>query len=80
MGVTALTRVQAADIAKDETKEDVLMTCCCPGYVSTDMTGHRGHKAIDEGAITPVYCALLPPGSDQFSGKMFSDKELYEFW
>ncbi|XP_022080038.1 carbonyl reductase [NADPH] 3-like [Acanthaster planci] len=80
MGVIALTRVQAADIAKDKTKEDILMTCCCPGYVSTDMSSFKGTKTIDEGAITPVYCALLPPGSAEFNGKMFSDKELYEFW
>ncbi|XP_022080031.1 carbonyl reductase [NADPH] 3-like [Acanthaster planci] len=80
MGVTALTRVQAADIARDKTKEDVLMTCCCPGYVATDMTNHEGERTVDEGASTPVYCALLPPGSSRFNGKMFIDKELHEFW
>ncbi|XP_022079858.1 carbonyl reductase [NADPH] 3-like isoform X2 [Acanthaster planci] len=80
MRVIALTRVQAADTAEDKTNKDVLMTCCCPGYVSTDMSSFKGTKTIDEGAITPVYCALLPPGSAEFNGKMFSDKELYEFW
>ncbi|XP_038079338.1 carbonyl reductase [NADPH] 1-like [Patiria miniata] len=80
MGVVALTKVQAADIAKDNTKEDVLMICCCPGYVATDMSSHKGHLTIDQGAETPVFSALLPPGSEQFQGKMFSEKKLYEFW
>ncbi|XP_022080034.1 carbonyl reductase [NADPH] 1-like isoform X1 [Acanthaster planci] len=80
MGVIALTRIQADDIAKDKTKGDVLLTCCCPGYVATDMTNCQGQKTIDEGAVTPVYCALLPPGSSQFNGKMFSEKKLVEFW
>ncbi|XP_022080033.1 carbonyl reductase [NADPH] 1-like [Acanthaster planci] len=80
MGVIALTRIQADDIAKDKTKGEVLITCCCPGYVATDMTNHEGEKTIDEGAVTPVYCALLPPGSSQFNGKMFSEKKLLEFW
>ena len=44
------------------------------------MTSHKGTKTIDEGAETPVYCALLPPGSDKYNGKMFSDKKLFEFW
>jgi len=80
MGVTALTTVQAANLAKDKTREDVLLICCCPGYVDTDMTSHKGTKTIDEGAETPVYCALLPSGSDKYNGKMFSDKKLFEFW
>ncbi|XP_038079341.1 carbonyl reductase [NADPH] 3-like isoform X3 [Patiria miniata] len=80
MGVIALTKIQAADLAKDKTREDVLVTCCCPGYVDTDMTSHKGPLTIDQGAETPVYLALLPPGSENLNGKMFSKKELLEFW
>jgi len=80
MGVIALSRVQAADLLMDETKEDVILTCCSPGYVDTDLSSHKGPLTIDEGAVTPVYCALLPPGSDEFSGKMLRDKAVYEFW
>ncbi|XP_038073440.1 carbonyl reductase [NADPH] 1-like [Patiria miniata] len=80
-GVIALTRVQAADIAKEKTKEDVLLTCCTPGYVGTDMTSYKGPLTIDEGAVTPVYLALLPPSSEELNGKMFGDEKLYdEFW
>ncbi|KIW10663.1 hypothetical protein PV08_11627 [Exophiala spinifera] len=35
-----------------------LINSCCPGYVSTDMTKHRGVKTPDEGAQTPVLLAL----------------------
>ncbi|KAJ8298460.1 hypothetical protein KUTeg_024991, partial [Tegillarca granosa] len=36
---------------------------CCPGYVDTDMTSHKGHKTIDQGADTPLYLAMLPPNT-----------------
>ena len=25
---------------------------CCPGYVATDMSSHKGNKTIDQGKIT----------------------------
>ncbi|CEF68530.1 Short-chain dehydrogenase/reductase SDR family and Glucose/ribitol dehydrogenase family and NAD(P)-binding domain-containing protein [Strongyloides ratti] len=31
---------------------------CCPGYVATDMTNYKGPLTIDEGTVTPLYCAL----------------------
>ena len=27
---------------------------CCPGYVDTDMSSHKGPKTIDEGMHTPT--------------------------
>ncbi|XP_022080043.1 carbonyl reductase [NADPH] 3-like [Acanthaster planci] len=80
MGVIALTRVQAADVTKDKTKEDVLLTCCCPGYVATDLTDHKGPLTVEEGAVTPVFCALLPPGSKDLNGKMLYQKSVLDFW
>ncbi|VDM29210.1 unnamed protein product [Toxocara canis] len=32
---------------------------CCPGYVDTDMTSHKGPLTIEEGADTPIYLATL---------------------
>ncbi|XP_033107374.1 carbonyl reductase [NADPH] 1-like [Anneissia japonica] len=54
-GVITLTRIQAAALKSDSSKQDVLINCCCPGYVSTDMTNHKGIKTPDEGTVTPVY-------------------------
>ncbi|KAH7699476.1 Carbonyl reductase, partial [Aphelenchoides avenae] len=33
---------------------------CCPGYVDTDMSSHKGHLTIDQGADTPIYLATEP--------------------
>ena len=55
-GIIGMTRA----VAKEERKKGsgVLVNSCCPGYVSTDMTGNRGAKTVDEGAQTPVLLAL----------------------
>ena len=34
------------------------------GYVDTDMTSHKGHLTLDQGAESAVYAALLPPITD----------------
>ena len=35
-----------------------------PGYVATDMTLNLGDLTMDEGAMSSIYAALLPPGTD----------------
>ena len=54
MGVTALTRA----LARGNDKPSVLINCCCPGWVQTEMTKYRGNKTPSEGAQTPVLLAL----------------------
>ena len=44
----------------DKDPRKVLINCCCPGYVSTDMSSHKGHLTIDEGAVTPLMVCQLP--------------------
>ena len=56
-GVTGMTRAVAREEKRIEGSK-VLVNSCCPGYVSTDMTGNRGAKTVDEGAQTPVLLAL----------------------
>ena len=53
-------------------KEDVLVNACCPGWVKTDMAGQNAPLTPDQGAETPVLCALLPSGSP--TGKFWKDK------
>ena len=69
VGVNALTRVLARELSKDEEK-DILVNTCCPGWVRTDMGGPNARLSPDQGAETPVYLALLPPGSP--NGKFWS--------
>ncbi|KAH7727299.1 oxidoreductaseshort chain dehydrogenase/reductase family protein [Aphelenchoides avenae] len=52
----ALTLVHAREM-KDK---NVLVNACCPGFVNTDMTSHKGHLTIDQGADTPIYLATDP--------------------
>ena len=48
------------------------VNACCPGYVDTDMSSHRGHKTPAEGADTPVWLALLAKKGT--TAKFFSER------
>lgn len=50
--------IQIAEEVKREGREGVLVNCCCPGWVVTDMTKGKGHKTPDQGAQTPVMVAI----------------------
>lgn len=76
VGLTAVSLVQQADIDKDSSREDIVINACCPGYVDTDMTSHKGTKTIDQGAETPTYLALLPPNEKTIRGKFVKEKEV----
>jgi carbonyl reductase 1 len=49
---------RALAIQETEKGSGVLINCCCPGYVNTDMTKGNGTKTPDEGAQTPVLLAI----------------------
>jgi len=64
----AMTEIQQRDFDADK-REDLIVNSCCPGFVDTDMTSHKGHLTPEEGADTPVYLALIPPGAAGPKGK-----------
>lgn len=78
-GVTLMSMIQQVDLDKDKTKKDIIVNACCPGYVDTDMSSHKGTKTIDEGADTPLYLALLPANSTDPRGKFVSDRLVKPF-
>jgi NAD(P)-dependent dehydrogenase (short-subunit alcohol dehydrogenase family) len=41
-------------------RKQIQVYCQCPGYVSTDMTDHKGFLPVEKGALTTVYLAELP--------------------
>uniref|UniRef100_A0A914VNU0 carbonyl reductase (NADPH) n=1 Tax=Plectus sambesii TaxID=2011161 RepID=A0A914VNU0_9BILA len=71
----ALTFIQHRQALKDS-REDIVINACCPGYVNTDMTNHKGSLTIEEGADTPVYLALLPPGTTDPKGKFVYQRKV----
>lgn len=46
-----------------------------PGFIATDMNGHRGTQTVAEGAAGPVRLALLPP--DGPTGRFFHESGHY---
>ncbi|EUB61003.1 Carbonyl reductase [NADPH] [Echinococcus granulosus] len=51
---------------------------CCPGYVDTNTTSHKGPKTILEGADTPVYLATLPKGVTEPYGQLVSERQVVD--
>ena len=74
--LTALTRVQAKLIKSDP--RNILINCCCPGYVDTDMSSHKGPLTIDEGAATPLMVCQLVQGCN-ISGEFFREMKHFNW-
>ncbi|RXN32140.1 carbonyl reductase [NADPH] 1-like protein [Labeo rohita] len=75
-GLTTLTRIMARNLSKERPGDGILCNACCPGWVRTDMAGPNATKSPDEGAITPVYLALLPAGAKEPHGQFVSEKKV----
>ncbi|KAA8583453.1 hypothetical protein FQN60_014661, partial [Etheostoma spectabile] len=67
--------IKAGGFPVTMTSLGILLNACCPGWVRTDMAGSKATKSPEEGAVTPVYLALLPPGATDPHGKFVSEKE-----
>jgi len=76
VGVTLASTIQQRDIDADKSRTDIVINACCPGYVATDMSSHKGTKTIEQGADTPLYLALLGPNAKEPRGKFVSDREV----
>ncbi|KAK7880113.1 hypothetical protein WMY93_033215 [Mugilogobius chulae] len=75
-GMTTLSMIVARRTSKERPHDNILVNACCPGWVHTDLNDHTGPKTPDEGAVTPAYLALLPPGAKEPHGCLVSDKQV----
>ncbi|XP_032888322.1 carbonyl reductase [NADPH] 1-like isoform X2 [Amblyraja radiata] len=74
IGVTVLSMIHARRLSKERAADKILLNACCPGWVKTDMAGPNAPGTVEEGAVTPVYLALLPEGAEGPHGQYVSDK------
>ena len=54
IGITVMTYI----FNKEYEKNDVLVLCVCPGFVSTDMNQHKGNLPVEEGTYTTRYLSM----------------------
>ena len=73
--LTGHTKVLGRILAKD--KRGIIIGACCPGFVDTDMTSHKGYLTIDQGAETPLHVCQLPSGSP--NGEFYAEKRLFNW-
>jgi carbonyl reductase 1 len=59
-GLNAWVRITARD------RSDLSINAACPGWVATDMGGAHAPRTPAQGADTPIWLALTPPGSGRF--------------
>jgi len=59
LAVSFMTQIHQREIDEKENK-NILINSCCPGYVDTDMSSHKGPLTVEEGADTPAFLALIP--------------------
>lgn len=78
VGVSALSVIHQAMFDKDP-REDIVVNAVHPGYVDTDMTSHKGILTTEQGAVAPIYCALLPKNTEIKGKFIWYDKTLVDW-
>jgi len=80
LGINILSRLQQATLDGERGGQDIIVNACTPGYVNTDMTHGNGTLTPDEGAVTPLYCCLLPPDDASNPRGSFIRNKIPEDW
>lgn len=72
VAMNAYVRLLARELAGDP--RHILVNAACPGWVRTAMGGSGAPRSPEEGAKTPAWLALLPPG-DRRTGGIYRDEQ-----
>ncbi|KAI6649232.1 hypothetical protein LOD99_11599 [Oopsacas minuta] len=75
VAITAVTRAIGRKLANDP--RGIIINACCPGYVDTDMTSHRGVLTPDQGAVTPLMMCFIP--SKGSNGEFYMEEKMYDW-
>lgn len=81
IGVTLMSAIQQK-MFDEHGPDDVIVNSCdvgAGGWVATDMTNQYG-VSIDQGALNPLFCALLPPNVDSPKGKFLYDEKEHDWF
>ncbi|XP_065208817.1 carbonyl reductase [NADPH] 3-like [Planococcus citri] len=79
VGLSALTRIQQREFLNDE-RVDIVVNSVHPGRVDTDMTKQKGLLTTEQGAVAPLYAALLPENLTQPKGAfIWKNKDIVDW-
>ena len=70
LGEAAYSRALAAQLRSVDA--NVIVAAACPGWCATDMSSQSGPKTAAQGADTPTWLSLAPPGFP--SGRFWADR------
>ncbi|CAI9267348.1 unnamed protein product [Lactuca saligna] len=77
LAVNGYTRVMGRILSERGDGGKIYISCCCPGWVKTAMTGWAGQTSPEEGADTAVWLALIRDQS--VNGKFFAERREINF-
>lgn len=72
VALNAFTQVLARELEGARDGRGIRVNSACPGWVRTDMGGPSAPRAVEQGADTPVWLALVGDGGPQ--GGYFRDR------
>jgi carbonyl reductase 1 len=78
IALTAATIIQQR-IFDGKPNRDIVVNCCCPGYINTDMTSNKGTGTPEQGADTSVYLATLGPNIKSPRGEFVAERKILKW-
>jgi len=80
VAMSALTRINQREVDELRPKDNILINSVHPGWVKTDMAGQSGELTPEQGAVAPVWLALLPSNLDSpRGGYVWKDKTIVDW-